>query len=91
MKLIVSLIYQKQMTMELTLNTKMWIGLKGILKTSYGFLLVCNRGVYIELHIKNDLWDLRSYKMRGVKEIGVKEISQVYGNEQLQMAIQNIY
>jgi hypothetical protein len=74
-----------------TLSTKMKIGYKFEM-TGNGYIkLVCAKGRFIEIHTSNDMYNVKAYNVKGVDVVKVKEVSNVFGGEQLQNAIVSVF
>ena len=73
-----------------TTQTNMIIGLKAILKASTYTKLVCAKGRYIEISLTNDLYNVKGYSVKGIKDVKVKEQKEIF-IENLQQAIINCY
>jgi hypothetical protein len=83
----VETIKPKQMT---TLKTQMTIGYKFEVKGNNFTKLVCNRNRFVDVTLVNDLYNVKSYTLRGVNEVKVSELKGIFV-EDLQNAIITTY
>jgi len=80
---------QKQTTMT-TLKTQMTIGFKFQVNGTNFTKLVCNRNRFVDVTLVNDLYNVKSYTLRGVNEVKVSELKGIFV-EDLQNAIITTY
>jgi hypothetical protein len=73
-----------------TLKTQMTIGYKFEVKGNNFTKLVCNRNRFVDITLVNDLYNVKSYTLRGVNEVKVAELNGVFV-ENLQDAIITTY
>jgi hypothetical protein len=73
-----------------TLTTKMTIGFKFQVNGKNFTKLVCNRNRFIDITLINDLYNVKSYTLKGVNEVNVSELNEVFA-ENLQNAIISAY
>lgn len=73
-----------------TLSTKIKIGFKFQVMSENFTKLVCNRNRFVDITLVNDLYNVKAYTLRGVKEIKVSELNGVFA-ENLQSTIVNLY
>lgn len=76
--------------MMTTLSTKIKIGFKFQVMSENFTKLVCNRNRFVDITLVNDLYNVKAYTLRGVKEIKVAELNGVFV-ENLQSTIVNLY
>lgn len=70
----------------ITTSTSIEIGLKFQVKGNNLTKLICNKNRYIDITLSNDMYNVRAYNMRGINEVKVVEINQVFA-DQLQETI----
>ncbi len=73
-----------------TLSTKIKIGFKFQVMSENFTKLVCNRNRFVDITLVNDLYNVKAYTLRGVKEIKVAELNGVFV-ENLQSTIVTLY
>lgn len=76
--------------MMTTLSTKIKIGFKFQVMGENFTKLVCNRNRFVDVTLVNDLYNVKSYTLRGVNEVKVAELNGVFV-ENLQDAIVTTY
>jgi hypothetical protein len=76
--------------MMTTLSTKIKIGFKFQVMSENFTKLVCNRNRFVDITLVNDLYNVKAYTLRGVKEIKVAELNGVFV-ENLQSTIVTLY
>ena len=76
--------------MMTTLSTKIKIGFKFQVMSENFTKLVCNKNRFVDITLVNDLYNVKAYTLRGVKEIKVAELNGVFV-ENLQSTIVNLY
>jgi hypothetical protein len=76
--------------MMTTLSTKIKIGFKFQVMAENFTKLVCNRNRFVDITLVNDLYNVKAYTLRGVKEIKVAELNGVFV-ENLQSTIVTLY
>jgi hypothetical protein len=76
--------------MMTTLSTKIKIGFKFQVMGENFTKLVCNRNRFVDITLVNDLYNVKAYTLRGVKEVKVAELNGVFV-ENLQAAIVSLY
>lgn len=70
----------------ITLTTKMTIGFKFQVNGKNFTKLVCNKNRFIDITLVNDLYNVKSYTLKGVNEVNVSELNEIFA-EDLQKAI----
>ena len=76
--------------MMTTLSTKIKIGFKFQVMSENFTKLVCNRNRFVDITLVNDLYNVKAYTLRGVKEVKVAELNGVFV-ENLQATIVELY
>ena len=76
--------------MMTTLTTKIKIGFKFQVMSENFTKLVCNRNRFVDITLVNDLYNVKAYTLRGVKEVKVAELNGVFV-ENLQATIVELY
>ena len=56
-----------------------------------GIKVICNKGRQIIITIENDLFNIYAFTLKGINITKEKNISQIYGGENLQNAIKEAY
>jgi hypothetical protein len=74
----------------ITLTTKMTIGFKFQVNGKNFTKLVCNKNRFVDITLVNDLYNVKSYTLKGIKELKVSELNGIFV-ENLQKAIISTY
>ena len=84
------MIYQTNQKTMITLTTKMTIGFKFQVNGKNFTKLVCNKNRFVDITLVNDLYNVKSYTLKGIKELKVSELNGIFV-ENLQKAIISTY